>query len=75
MKERHTITHSELDEWLRRPQWQIFARSGSAVSNKALEVDGAVLNGPPVFRVTDHGETKFIGADRAAAIAAYNEAP
>jgi hypothetical protein len=71
--ERHTITPDELDEWLRRPQWQTFASSFSSVSNKALELDAAADN--LVFRVTDHGETKFLGADRTAAVAAYNEAP
>lgn len=74
MTERHMITLDELDEWLRRPQWQAFARSFSDFSHKALELDAAVSGGP-VFRVTDHGETKFLGTDKAAAIAAYNEAP
>lgn len=73
MKGRHTITEAELDTWLRTPQWQTFARSFSNTSLKALEID-ATREGP-VFRVTDHGDTKFIGADRAAAIAAYNDAP
>lgn len=73
MSGRHTITEDELDEWLRRPQWQAFAKSFSSVSQKALEFDGAI-SGALVFRVTDHGETKFLGTDRAAAIAAYNEA-
>lgn len=74
MKGRHTITQAELDEWLKRPQWQAFARSFSQASHKALEVDGAATGGP-VFWVVDHGETKFLGADKDAAIAAYNEAP
>lgn len=74
MKGRHTITQNELDEWLRRPQWHTFARSFSDFSHKALEIDGAASEGP-VFRVTDHGETRFVGADRVAAIAAYNDAP
>lgn len=74
MKGRHTITQKELDEWMRRPKWIAFARSVSAVSHKALEVDGAT-SGDPVFRVTDHGGTTFVGTDKAAAIAAYNEAP
>lgn len=74
MTGRHTISQDELDEWLRRPQWQAFARSFSETSDKALELDAAVSRGP-VFRVTDHGETKFLGTDKAAAIAAYNEAP
>jgi hypothetical protein len=73
MKGRHTITVEELDEWMRRPQWQAYARSGSSVSNKALEFDAAASGGP-VFRVTDHGETTFLGTDRAAAVAAYNAA-
>jgi len=72
MKGRHTITTEELDEWLRRPQWQTFASSFSRESNKALEVDAASAG--PVFRVLDHGETAFLGADKAAAIAAYNAA-
>lgn len=74
MKGRHTITQEELDEWLRRPQWQAFARSFSAVSHKTLEIDSTVSDGR-VFRVTDHGETVFLGGDKATAIAAYNEAP
>jgi hypothetical protein len=73
MKGRHTITVEELDEWMRRPQWQAFARSFSGTSHKAFELDAAADN--LVFRVTDHGETKFLGADKVAAIAAYNEAP
>ena len=74
MKGRHTITEAELDEWLRRPQWKDFARSFSSVSQKALDIDAAASNGL-VFRVIDHGETKFLGTDKAAAIAAYNDAP
>jgi hypothetical protein len=70
---RHTVTQAELDEWLRTPQWQRFASSFSAISNKGLEIDAAAPE--RVFRVLDHGETKFIGADMAAAIAAYNDAP
>lgn len=73
MTGRHTITANDLDEWLRRPQWQAFARSCSNVSHKAMEIDAAASDGP-VFRVTDHGETTFLGADKAAAIAAYNAA-
>lgn len=73
MNGRHTITAAELDEWLHRPQWHAFARSFSNVSHKMLEIDGAASG--PVFRVTDHGETRFLGADKAAAVAAYNEAP
>lgn len=72
MKGRHTITQNELDEWMRRPQWQTFARSFSNVSRKSLEIDGST--GPAVFRVTDHEEIKFIGTDMTAAIAAYNDA-
>jgi len=69
---RHTITEHELNEWLSRPQWQVFASSGGSDSNKCLEIDAA--EGGRVFRVTDHGETVFLGADKVAAIAAYNEA-
>jgi len=69
---RHTITLDELDEWLRRPQWQAFARSLTNLSHKALEVDAA--SSGPVFRVTDRGETMFLGTDKAAAVAAYNAA-
>lgn len=72
MKGRHTITLDELDEWLRRPQWQTFASSFSRDSNKGLEIDAASEG--PVFRVFDHGETKFLGTDKAAAVAAYNAA-
>lgn len=73
MTKRHTITPNELDEWLRRPQWQVFARSCSSESRKSLEVDAASPSGP-VFRVVDHGETLFIGMDRVAAIDTYNAA-
>ena len=69
---RHTITAEELDEWLRMPQWHTFASSGSDVSHKRLQIDAG--SDGPVFRVTDHGETKFLGTDRSAAIAAYNDA-
>lgn len=74
MKDRHTITQNELDEWLRRPQWHMFASSGSSTSRKRLEIDVAA-SGDLVFRVVDHDEVTFIGADRAAAVAAYNAAP
>lgn len=70
---RHTIKQSDLDEWLRTPQWQLYASCCGRGTNKTLEVDAA--SGGPVFRVRDHGETKFLGADKAAAVAAYNEAP
>lgn len=73
MKGRHTVTLDELDEWMRRPQWQTFARSFSNVSHKTMEFDGA-CGGPAVFRVTDHDEIKFLGADKTAAVAAYNNA-
>lgn len=66
----HTITEAEMDEWLRTPQWRLFAGSFTQYSNKRLEIDCS--GDGRVFRVTDHGETVFIGADRAAAIAAYN---
>jgi hypothetical protein len=72
MKGRHTITAKELDEWLSMPQWETFARSFSDRSHKALELDATAPD--IVFRVTDHGETTFIGTDKAAAIAAYNAA-
>lgn len=66
---RHTINAVELDEWLRRPQWQMFASSAGPDTNKRFEVDTG-----GVFRVTDHGETIFLGADKIAAIDAYNSA-
>ena len=70
---RHTITQAELEGWLRIPQWLPFASSFRSSSNKSLEVDAAAPE--RVFRVLDHGETKFIGTDMATAIAAYNAAP
>jgi hypothetical protein len=73
MTKRHTITQSDLDEWLRRPQWQPFASSFSRGSNKSLELDAAADG--VIFRVLDHGETKFLGTDKIAAIEAYNAAP
>jgi hypothetical protein len=69
---RHTITSDELDKWMVMPQWVTFARSSSSVSHKVFEIDATAPD--IVFRVTDHGETKFIGTDKAAAIAAYNAA-
>lgn len=75
MKGRHTITESDLDEWLKRPHWQAFAfaKSSSSASYKVLEVDAA--SDDAVFRVTDHGTILFIGTDKAAAIEFYNAAP
>ncbi len=64
----HTITEAELDEWMHQPQWQAFARCFGEGANKKLEVDGKA------FRVTNHGEIVFLGADMAAAVAAYNNA-
>jgi hypothetical protein len=71
--DRHEVTERELDEWLRRPQWQLFASSCGPQSNKRMEVD-AGTDGSRVFRVTDHGETIFLGVDQKAAIATYNNA-
>lgn len=66
----HTVTERELNGWLCRPQWQVFASSVGHDSHKRLEVDsGGDAN---VFRVTDHDETIFLGTDKAAAITAYN---
>lgn len=66
---RHTITRAALDEWLSEVNWRIFASSGGDGSAKRLDVD----NGK-IFRVTDHGNVVFLGADKDAAIAAYNNA-
>lgn len=71
--EHHKITERELNEWLCRPQWQQFAASCGPGSNKRFEVD-AGDNGR-TFRVTDQGNTIFLGNDKARAIAAYNAAP
>ena len=70
---RHTITIEELDDWLRKPQWQTVASSFGEGSNKGLEMDTG--SDGHVFRVFDRGETKFLGTDKAAAIAEYNAAP
>ncbi len=67
---RHTINEADLDEWLHRPQWQNYASSGAIKSHKRLEVDRGEM-----FRVTVSGEVVFLGTDRAAAVAAYNDAP
>lgn len=71
--ERHEITEHELDAWLSRSQWQLFASCGGPGSHKRLEIDAG--NDGRVFRVIDRGETVFLGADKTAAIAAYNAAP
>lgn len=70
---KHVVTQSEIEDWLRRPQWQTCASSVSRASHKYLEIDAAAPE--RVFRVVDHDKTMFIGADIAAAVAAYNEAP
>lgn len=70
---RHTITEEDLNEWLKTPQWQTFASSFSKGSNKVLDLDAAADG--VVFRVTDHGNTLFIGTDKSLAIKFYNEAP
>lgn len=70
---RHEVTEKELNEWLCREQWQPFASSASATSNKRLDVDSS--DSVRAFRVIDRGETIFLGTDKAAAIAAYNSAP
>lgn len=68
----HTINEEELSEWLLRPQWQIYASSGSRDGAKRLEIDSA--NNTHVFRVVVHGDVVFLGADKGAAVAAYNNA-
>jgi hypothetical protein len=68
----HMITENELNEWLRRPQWQVYASSASQGGYKRLEVDSA--DGTHVFRVTANREVIFLGADKSAAVAAFNEA-
>lgn len=68
----HTISEKDLNEWLCRPQWQTYASSGEQGFHKRLEIDSA--DGGHVFRTTRNGETIFLGSDKAAAIAAYNEA-
>lgn len=70
---RHTITEKELNEWLCQPQWQILASSCGNDSNKQLEFDRTEYG--CVFRVSNHGETIFLGANKSAAVAAYNDAP
>lgn len=73
MATRHTITERELNEWLCRPQWHTFASSASGDGVKRLDIDVGTEEGP-VLRVTDRGETVFLGTDKAAAVAAYNSA-
>jgi hypothetical protein len=68
----HQISERELDEWLCQPQWKIFASSAGRDGSKRLEVDGAANT--RVFRVTVCGEVAFLGADKTAAVAAYNAA-
>lgn len=69
----HAISEKELNEWLCRPQWQVFASSGHPGFAKRLEIDSSETG--HVFRVISQGETIFLGADKAAAVAAYNGAP
>ena len=69
----HQITELELNEWLCRPQWKIFASSGGPDRVKRLEIDSG--SDCLVFRVTSNGETAFLGTDKTAAVAAYNDAP
>lgn len=62
----HTITESDLEEWLNRPRWEVYASSGGPNTRKTLEADR------DIFRVKHGDETVFLGSDRAAAVAAYN---
>lgn len=68
----HSVTEKDLNEWLCRPQWQIFASSADRDGVKRLEVDND--GSGPVFRVTVKGEVTFLGADKASALSAYNTA-
>ena len=72
---RHTVTEKDLDAWLRVPRWQEFAGSFGDYSNKSFEINATNEGGGLVFRVVDHGKTVFLGDDRKAAVAAYNNAP
>lgn len=67
---RHTVTVEELETCLNAEAWHSIASSYGNGSAKSMEVD----NGG-VLRVRDHGETKFLGTDKAKAVAAYNDAP
>lgn len=66
---RHTVTEKELDDWLAEAAWRRFAGSFGDGSSKSLETDGR-----GVYRVIVGRATVFLGADKSAAIAAYNEA-
>lgn len=66
---RHTITVEELTAYLDTESWHIAASSAGNGARKMLETSNKGL-----FRVTDHREVKYIGNDRAAAVAAYNAA-
>lgn len=68
MTKRHTITDTELNEFM-GTHWVRFASSVGETSHKRFEVG---FNG--LFRVTDHGNEVYVGYDKANAIAAYNEA-
>lgn len=68
---RHTITEEELDEWLQSDPWKQFAAGGGNGSHKLFHIN--VIDGRT--RVLDHDVAIYEGADRAAAIRAYNEAP
>lgn len=68
--ERHTVTVKELDDWLRKEGWAQFAANYGDGSSKSFDVDPAA----GVYRVRDHGKTVFLGTDKMAAIAAYNDA-
>lgn len=65
----HTIRVEELEEWLSEDAWKVYASSGGPDSNKRLE---ASTQGK--FRVTDHGRVTYLGDDKVAAVAAYNDA-
>lgn len=69
MSERHTITETELTEWL-KGKWSQFAASFGAESNKSFEVNWDAA----LYRVTDHQKVVYEGGDRKLAIERYNEA-
>lgn len=67
---RHCITEDDLTSWLARYSWNTFASSGGIRSNKHFDVSST-----GIFRITDHGKITYEGADKSAAVAAYNKAP
>ncbi len=68
---KHQVTMEELDAWLNRESWQLFASSSDRYSDKLMTLEER----SGTFCVKDHGSIRYFGIDKAKALQAYNDAP